>query len=430
MKKHTIVADRFLSCVRLALIENDEIRELRYHDLSIKEKTGAIYLARVERVLPSLNAAFVNIGADRSAFLPLEHRTVSAGDRIIVQGFANQTNPDKAFRVSLQIQVKGRRLIMKPDSPHAVALSAKIRSKAERERLTNIVQPWLSGCEGVIVRTSAQGAGAEDLEREWQFLKKEWTALQTSVRGKAAPCIVMDYDYSDEILNLYGSDESACIVTNDGDCAEKFIRAQKCGMLHEKAVVTFWDHQEKTLSEAYALVRAEDRAMRRQIWLPCGGYLIVDYCEAMTVYDVNSGKYSAETGETEEEAAFRINQEAVCAVLRHVRLCDTGGIIVIDLIDMKDEAHRKAVIHRAKAISEEDRAQTDIYDVTRLGLLEITRKRSGISGRFMLRTNCPTCGGSGSILSEAVARMRRAKADARDGCEGLLDAGAASSHHE
>ena len=200
------------------------------------------------------------------------------------------------------------------------------------------------------------------------------------------------------------------VVINDREDFEALCQAQKDGRLPQETRIEYADEQKTLLFDAFNLETSIDKALKNRVWLPCGGYLVFDFTEALTVIDVNSGKMIA--GKSMEETVLRVNLEAVKELARQIRLRDVGGIIVVDLIDMEKEKNRQAVLAALKEAAKSDRMPVKVEEITRLGLLEMTRKRKGEQLRRALRTTCSVCSGSGELLGEEEI-ARRALRQAR-----------------
>ena len=392
-----IIAERKGAAARIALLEEKAVREIRYFDAGSAEQANALYLARVQTVRPALNAAFVDIGSETEAFLPLEGEKLRPGDYLIVQGFATQTNPDKRYRVSRKVQLSGRTLVYQPGRAR-VSVSSAIGNAADRQRLKALAERLLRQGEGVILRTAAETAAEAEIETELSAFREEWQALQRKAETERRPCVLRRYGFEDEIIGRFLNRPAGKVITSDEDCYRTLLEGRAGGWFDPQTELVLTGPEEPSPGVRWGVDAAEQAALNRTLWLPCGGYLTVDYCEAMTVYDVNSGK-TASSGD-EEETAFAVNLEAAAEIASHLRLCNTGGMIVIDFIDLRLPEHRQELVRAMKRACEGDSARINVFGLTHLGLMAMTRKRSGLQLRQVKRQVCPRCKGKGTIPNE------------------------------
>ena len=373
-----VIAERKETVARIALVEDGRVSEIRYFDLNAPEQNSAVYLSRVESLQPALDAAFVDIGSGREAFLPLEGKKIKQGDYLIVQGFAAQTNPDKRYRVSHRICLAGRWLVYQPGKGK-ISISGEIRDAAAREKLKMLLGGQLEEGEGAILRTAAAAASESDLAAELETLRREWRQMEARAQTERVPGVLRAYGYEDELISRFLNKPVQKVLTDDEACYQHLLQIREEGQLAGETEVCLTSGQDRAPGVLYGVDTAEEKALHRVHWLPCGGYLTVDYCEALTVYDVNSGKTNPKGGG--EETALKVNLEAAVAAARHLRLCNTGGIVIIDFIDMARQEHRSLLEETLRRTLKEDSAMTKVYGLTRLGLMELTRKRSGLQLR-------------------------------------------------
>ena len=331
---------------------------------------------------------------------------------LIVQGVAKQTTQSKGLRVSTRINLTGRALVLIPGET-GVHISKKVKNPETRARLAAIGRAICPPDCAIIIRTASENVSAEQLQAEAEMLLKSWQETNQRAKGMVKP----------EPLSLRLTRDLAGnlerVVINDGDEFDALCQAQKDGRLPLQTHIEYADEQKTLLFDAFNLETPIDKALKKRVWLPCGGYLIFDFAEALTVIDVNSGKMV--TGKSMEETALRVNLEAVKELACQLRLRDVGGIVIVDLIDMEKDKNRQAVLAALKDAVKSDRMPVKIEGITRLGLLEMTRKRKGEQLRRALRTTCGVCSGSGELLcEEEIARraLRQARRMALAGQRG------------
>ena len=403
---NTLILDAFRGQTRAMLLspEGDPV-EIRLAEAE-EESCGAVYLAHVERISMRLRAAFVDIGAEKNAFLPLEKEcTLKQGEYLPVQGVAVQENEDKGFRVRRNLQIPGRFLVYLPGAGK-VRCSSRITDPEERARLMQLAEECLSGKEGAILRTGAQGASPEELRSEIEALRACAHRISERAKTELRPGLLWRPAAAERILSSFASQGIGVIVTNDADLADDLRTA--AGERMPGAEVRYFREDRSLLCDAYGLDAAIRKTMQRKQWLPSGGTVIVDICEAMTVYDVNSG--GSAKGSDPEEAALALNLEAARLIARHIRLTGIGGIIMIDFIDMRRKENRDAVLREMRTLVKEDPGSVEAYAIGPLGVMQLSRKRTGISLERALRAACRACGGRGTVPSAAWMEEDRARA--------------------
>lgn len=400
---------------RVAIVEDRRLAEL-YIERPKRSVVGNVYLGKVRDVLPGMQAAFVDIGLEKNAFLYVDEvvspegvsgvprrdiqSLLKPGQQIMVQVLKDPMGT-KGARVTTEITLPGRFLVLMPFSPF-IGISRKLED-AERERLERAISPLVPEGLGVIVRTAAVGSAEKDLEGDLEFLLRLWRRVQNQAREGLAPEVV--YTEMDVALRLvrdaFGEDFRR-LVTDDKRVYEKvtsFLRKTA-----PKLVKRVQMHKERlSLFESYSLQSDIDGAVLRVVPLPSGGHITIDKTEALTAIDVNTGSYVGR--KSLEDTVVRTNLEAAVEAVRQLRLRDIGGIIVIDFIDMEDAENRQAVMGRLNAALERDRTRTRASEMSRLGLVEITRKNvtDGLYG--VLTEPCPLCRGEGRVLSDSTKRI-------------------------
>ena len=413
---------------RVAIVEDRRIAEL-YVERPRRGSVGNIYLGTVRDVLPGMQAAFVDIGLERNAFLYVDdvvspealgkqarggiQTLLKPGQDLVVQVLKDPMG-SKGARVTTEITLPGRLLVLMPTTSF-IGISRKLPAE-ERERLTSVIEPLVPEGVGVIVRTAAVGATAKDLQADLEFLLRLWDRVKSEATTAVAPAMVyVELDLALRMVRDAFSEEYRRLVVDDKRVHEKVLGFLKTSAPRlAKRVQLYRDAQ--PLFEAYALRPDVELALRRTVPLPSGGHITIDRTEALTAIDVNTGSYVGRTNL--EDTVVRTNLEAAAEAARQVRLRDIGGIIVIDFIDMEVAANRERVVQRLASALERDRTRTRISDMSRLGLVEITRKNVTDGLYRVLTTACPTCRGTGRVISDETRRIateRALRAILRDG---------------
>lgn len=410
MMQRELIIDYSADYTRAAVVEDGQLCELHVEAEKADRQTETLYYGRVQAVRPSVHAAFIDIGQELNAFLPLEDgQKLKGGDMMIVQGVAKQTTQSKGLRISTQINLTGQWLVLIPGET-GVHISKKVKDTALRAELAEIgKQICPEGCS-IIIRTASENVKLELLREEANELYQKWLDANQKAKGMIRPGVLVGPTplYLRLVRDLAGS--LSKIAVNDEGCFLALKQAQREGKIAAETELLYFKESDSLIFDSFNLETQIDKALKKRVWLPCGGYLIIDFTEALTVIDVNSGKMVK--GKSVEETALRVNMEAVSEIARQLRLRDVGGIIVIDLIDMQKDANRHAVLDALKKALKKDRMPTSVDGITKLGLLEMTRRRKSEQLRRTLRTTCSVCSGVGEILApDEVARraLRQAR---------------------
>jgi len=407
---------------RVAVLEDDKVAEVYLERPERRSIAGNVYLGVVDNVLPGMEAAFVEIGLEKNGFLyvdeivgpELEGRKgarkiqdlIQRGEKILVQAVKDPMKT-KGARLTTEISLPGRFVVY---VPHGEGLGVSRRLEDdERNRLKAILKEIAPKQGGVIVRTAAEGASAEDVERDLDFLQRLWKSIEAKAKDSKAPSLV--YQEAElplrVVRDLFTGDFERLLVDHDRT-HKRIIGYLKKTSPHMAERVTRYKEREP-LMEAFGVEQEIRSTLSRRVDLPSGGYLIFDYAEAFTVIDVNTGRFvgsrSKKSGGRLEDTITKNNLEAVKEVVRQLRLRDIGGIIVIDFIDMASPKNRAAV---EKALGEElerDRTKTYVVEISPLGLVEMTRQNVTDGPREVMTKKCPTCGGDGIVVSEHTAAV-------------------------
>jgi len=433
---------------RVALLENGQLAELYIERPNERGQTGNIYKGRVIRVLPGMQAAFVDIGMDKAAFLhvadvvgafPDRHPSIVGAveeetddeeetaaedaldetmdmeddslasaprevpiEQLLYEGqeLVVQVSKDplgtKGARVTTFVSLPGRHLVYMPSGSH-VGISRRITDESERRRLRDLVTSLRGREEGYIVRTAAEGQPAHKLEADMAFLTKLWSEVQNAVARASAPALLhADLDLVLRcVRDLLSSDMSACLVDDQSqyERVRQFIQTFMPKYLgHLKLYVL-----DEPMFDHFGTEAEIDRLLERKVWLKSGGYLVIDQAEALTAIDVNTGRYVGRRNL--EDTITRINLEAVREIAIQLRVRNIGGIIIIDFIDMEKEANRQKVWRALVDALRTDRARSNVGKISSLCLVEMTRKRTRESIGRMLTRPCFYCDGKGYLKS-------------------------------
>jgi len=400
--------------IEIAVLEDSVLVEHFVTSSNSGSMVGNVYLGRVQNVLPSMEAAFVDIGRGRNAVLyagevdwdaaGLEgkarriEQALSSGDSVPVQVTKDPVG-HKGARLTTQISLPGRFLVYVPGG-RATGISRKLPD-TERKRLKDILKRIVPDEAGVIIRTASEGTSEEELARDVRRLQAQWEVIQGKTDGSAktkAPELL--YEEPDLLLkvvrDLFTEDFRQLVV--QGDEAWDTVEGYVSHVAPELAPRLRRQTGAEDVFTEFRIGEQITKALDRKVWLPSGGYLILDRTEAMTVIDVNTGKYTGSGGNL-EETVTRNNLEAAEEIIRQLRLRDIGGIIVIDFIDMVLESNRDLVLRRLTECLGRDRTRHQVAEVTSLGLVQMTRKRVGTGLLEAFSTPCEHCKGRGVVIS-------------------------------
>ena len=402
--------------VRAALLENGILQEVHIERAALRGVISNIYKGRVSRVLPGMQAAFIDIGLQRTAFLhvsdmvrtpngddangelPNIRDLVKEGEEILVQ-VVKEPLGNKGARLSTFMTLPSRHLVLLP-AGDSVGVSARIEDEDERERLRGLVTELLGETDaqvGAIVRTVAEGADIDELRADLNFLLKLWHVVQERCsKGEVKTLVHEDLSLPLRVLrDLVTSDVDHILVDSrsDFEAMQEFAET----FLPPVAPMLELYQRRRPIFDLHGIEEDIRKALDRSIPLKSGGYIIFDQTEAMTTIDVNTGGYVGHRNL--EETIYRTNLEAAVAIARQLRLRNLGGIIIIDFIDMDEEEHRDAVLQLLEQSMATDHARHYITPMSPLGLVEMTRKRTRESLQHILCEDCPSCGGNGFVLS-------------------------------
>ena len=405
---------------RVAVVENGMLQELHIERGWRRGVVGNIYKGKVQRVMPGMQAAFVEVGLDRAAFLHandvVRATTVSTGDEVegaqppvsvpivellrdgqdIVVQVVKDPIGSKGARLTTQISIPSRYMVLLPQSK-VIGVSARIEDEAERVRLKTLVGALAAthGGHGYIVRTNAEGQPQEALAEDIAYLSRVWALVEQRSREAATgACIYEDLTLPlRAVRDLMRRDVEKVKV----DSRETCDRLQAFAAKYMPVLAERIEHYsgERPIFDLYGVEDEIGRALEKEVRLKSGGYLVIDQTEAMTTIDVNTGSFLGQRNL--EETVYRTNLEAAQSVARQLRLRNLGGIIIIDFIDMDDPEHRRQVLRTLEKALSRDHAKTTVYEFSPLGLVEMTRKRTIESLERQLSETCHECGGRGTV---------------------------------
>jgi ribonuclease G len=403
---------------RVAVLEDDKVAEVYLERPERRSIAGNVYKGVVDNVLPGMEAAFVEIGLEKNGFLyvdeivvpELEGRRhgkkiqdlISRGQEVLVQAVKDPMK-SKGARLTTEISLPGRFVVYVP-SGEGLGVSRRLEDD-ERTRLRDILKKLDIPQGGVIVRTAAEGASAEDIERDLVFLQRLWKQIEEQAKSAKAPALIyQEAELPLRVVRDLFTEDFERLLVDDERTQKRIVGYLKKTSPHMAERV--FRHREKTpLMEQYGVDAEIKSTLSRRVDLPSGGYLIFDYAEAFTVIDVNTGRFvgsrSKSSGSRLEDTITKNNLEAVTEVVRQLRLRDIGGIIVIDFIDMANPKNRATVEEALKKELERDRTKTYVVEISPLGLVEMTRQNVTDGPREILTRKCPVCEGDGVIVSDA-----------------------------
>lgn len=400
---------------RVAHIESGLLQEIHVERESKRGMVGNIYKGRIIRVLPGMQAAFVDIGLDKAAFLHasdiMPHTECVAGDeqkqfhvrdisKLVSEGqdlmvqVVKDPLGSKGPRLTTDITVPCRYLVFMPGSSH-VGVSQRIEGEAERERLKQIVLPYCDENGGFIVRTAAEGAGEEELLHDAIFLKRLWQKIiERRQRKGSGRQLYAELPLEQRLLRDF-SNGSVDRIRIDSKLAMEQLVEFTTEYIPELTPIIELYTGKQPIFELHDVENEIQRALDKKVTMKSGGYLIIDQTEAMTTIDINTGAFVGHRNL--EETIFNTNLEATQVIARQLRLRNLGGIIIIDFIDMKNQEHQNRVLTALTAALSLDRVKTVVNGFSQLGLVEMTRKRIRESLEHVLCQACPTCEGRGRV---------------------------------
>lgn len=414
---------------RVAFVDNGVITDLLIERAKDKGLVGSIFKGKVIRVLPGMQACFVDIGLDRAAFLyvgdiraqefsdeddivsdeepmhrhqggslPLIQDLVKEGQDILVQ-VAKDSIGTKGARITTHVSLPGRNLVYMPTVNH-IGVSRRIGNEEERKRLKEIVSSMRPPEGGFIIRTASEGLNQKSVKNDMEYLTRLWKEIQRNYERKQGPGLVheeLDVELRG-VRDLF-TDDVKRLVVDDSKAHKKILKFVNQFMPRLKQHIELYQG-ESPLFDSYGIELEISRALGRKVWLKSGGYIIVDETEALVAVDVNTGRYVGK--HNLEDTIIKTNLEAVKEIAYQLRLRNCGGIIILDFIDMEKESNREKVLAALKEELAKDRAKTNVLSMSSLGLVEMTRKRTRESLTRTLCEPCNYCDGKGYLKSKTT----------------------------
>lgn len=385
-----------------AVVENGKVAEFYVHRGEII--LGDVYLAQVENILPSIEAAFVHVGSDKMGFLHAQdvmgkgalQDKLKPKQKIVVQ-VVKEPVGHKGPRVTTEISLPGRFLVLMPNEP-GINVSKKITSAKERARLKSIVNLLKPVGVGVIVRTEAEGQSESDIQEDLEILLEKWNNIITSAESLTPPSLLYrDQDLLYRVIREACTEETQEIVVDTAFALNRVQNILQNWHMNKNINVTLYKGSEPLLvsMDIHKEIKA---ALQMKVNLPSGGYLFIQTTEALTVIDVNSGKFT--NSATQDETILKTNIEAVHEIARQLRLRNIGGMIIIDFIDMTSRIDKLAMMEELEMAIEADKAKPQVGQLSDLGLVEMTRHRQGQAISEIFAKRCPHCQGNGYIMED------------------------------
>ena len=385
-----------------ALIENGKVSEFYINRGEIL--LGDVYLAQVENVLPSIDAAFVNVGSDKMGFLHAQdvmkkgalQDKLAPKQKLVVQVVKEPTG-HKGPRVTTEISLPGRFLVLMPNEA-GINVSRKISSVKERARLKSIVSLLKPVGVGVIVRTEAEGQSEADIQEDLEILLEKWNGIVTSAETVTAPALLYrDQDLLYRVIREACTEDTQEIIVDTAFAMNRLQNLLQTWHMNKDIKVTLYKGTEPLLV-AMDIHKEIKAALQTKVNMPSGGYLFIQTTEALTVIDVNSGKFVSSA--TQDETILKTNIEAVHEIARQLRLRNIGGMVIVDFIDMTSRVDKLAMMEELELALEPDKAKPQVGQLSDLGLVELTRHRQGQALAEIFAKKCPHCQGNGFIMED------------------------------
>ena len=397
----TILANVVPEETRLAIVSDDdgELEMVEYERGSTAHLVGNIYRGKVQNVLPGMQAAFVDIGEEKNAFLyigdglpygegearQLSHAKIHIGQVLPVQ-IVKDAVGTKGPRATMHISLPGRMLVLMPTAAY-IGLSRRITDEGERSRLHDIAGRICPEGMGLIIRTAAAGASEQELQADVSSQLRIWEGILARFKLKGR--------------------KKGALLFRDADLLIRSVRDQ---LTEDVSAMVVDDHRVKyyegkrPLFQEYQVERELEKLGARQVELKSGGFLVIDKTEALTVIDVNTGSFVGRSSLA--DTVYQLNLEAATEIMKQIRLRDIGGIIIVDFIDMDSEEQKESLLQNMRELTAKDRTKMSIVDITSLGLVEITRKKSRTNLETLIYTDCPVCQGRGRVESPETVSIR------------------------
>lgn len=438
--RREIIINASPSETRIAILEEKELVEVMVERPESVRRVGDIYKGRVNAVLPGMQAAFVDLGLDKSAFLhasdlqpsetdlddlfededegedrrrggargrreeavPRIEEVLKKGQEVLVQ-ITKEPIGTKGPRVTTQVSLPGRYLVLMPSHDH-VGVSRKIEDRAERSRLKALLKELRPADAGVIVRTVGEEQGKKEFQSDIKYLEQLWQKIEKQAQKARAPALLhQEMEFTTGLIRDIFTEDVTQLTIDSKEEYQQILQYLSTYAPQLKTRVKLY-RGEAPIFDHFGIEGEIEKAMERKVWLRKGGYITIDQTEALVAIDVNTGRFTGK--KSQEETILKTNLEAAEEIARQLRLRDLGGIIVLDFIDMEDEANKKTVIDALRNRLKRDRARTKAFAVSELGLVEMTRQRQRPSLANYFTENCAACEGSGRVLSLSSAMLK------------------------
>jgi ribonuclease, Rne/Rng family len=420
-----IIVDVCPGEIRVGILEDKELVEIHIERTSHQGLVGNIYRGKVSSVLPGMQAAFIDIGYEKNAFLyvgdAIPKKEYSDDEADVCRDYAEYNIADilkvgqeitvqvikepigtKGPRVSTHITLPGRNLVLLPNADY-IGISRRIENDAERQKLKKIAEKLKPENMGLIVRTVSEGKEEPDFVEDVSFLIKLWAKIKENEnKGPVPRCIHKDINLIyRSVRDLFSWDVNKFIINSEKEYFKVLELVEMISPRLKNRVELF--NKDYKIFDYYQLETKIERALSRKVWLKCGGYIIIDKTEALTVIDVNTGKFVGESNL--EETVLKTNIEATREIAKQLRLRDIGGIVIIDFIDMNNTEHQQLVLDSLRQCLKGDRTKTIVLGMTELGLVEMTRKKIRQELSTVMSCDCPVCDGAGRVYTAETNAM-------------------------
>lgn len=427
---------------RVAILEEGQLVEA--YVVRGERNVGSIYKGKVVNVLPGMQAAFVDIGFEKNAFLCvddivssldqlisdreikrelIQHRIEEREERLVQ--VVKEAVGTKGARITTNVTLPGKYLVLLPYVKY-VGISRKIESPEERDRLRGLIDNLRPSAMGLIIRTAAEGKVEDEIKKDLDFLLRLWSKILEKANETHAPAIVhQELSLAFKAIRDFFSDDITKFIIDSSTEYKKVLELAEIISPQLKNRIFLYEGT-RPMFDMYSVEQELDRALRKKVWLPSGGYLIIEKTEALTVIDVNTGKYVGT--HSLADTILKTNLEASREIARQIRLRDISGIIIVDFIDMSNEKDREKIIAKLKEAFKQDRNRTYILGMTSLGLVEMTRKRTGKNLETMLRESCIYCNSRGRVFSPETMAIRIHRAIRLEAIEDKHDAVLVRAH--
>lgn len=408
---------------RAAVLENNILEDMFFEQDTYQQIAGNIYRARVKNVLPGMQAAFIDIGLEKNAFLHISdlyplleedqislwhenklgvQHVLQPGQEIMVQ-VIKESIGDKGPKATCKVTMPGRYFVLLPFEKR-ISISRKIVAEEDRERLRELTKDITGGEYGVIIRTNALERGKEELKFDYDYLYHLWQEIESKYSENRAPALLYEnVGLIRQVVRDYlSADIDRVIIDSRNDYREIMGLIDKIAP-HLKNKIQLYE-RDRPIFIAYGIENELLKVLKRKVWLESGGYVVFDKTEALVAIDVNTGKYTGK--KNLQETVLKTNLEAAREIARQLRLRDIGGIIIIDFIDMVAKEHQDMVLKKLSDELARDRTKTALLGLTRLGLVEMTRKKVREGFGELIQKECPYCQGTGMVMSEGTMALR------------------------